>query len=154
MEGYRKLTEAVLQASTACLSWQCVSNEMVYSLYEMTIISQIVDNECPLSDERLFYVVFPDGEIGILCTEDKMVERLYLPLTGADSLEGAVRHDSLELEARKKEIEQAKALLDPLDARINSPKAQPNKMRFCPYCGNEFAGNALFCTKCGQKREG
>ena len=141
------LTEAVAEASTACLSWKCLSDGNVYSLYDMTIIGQIVDNECPLADDSLYYVVFPNGEIGMLCTADKLVDRLYMPLSDKASLERAVRYDSQELEARRSELLEARKILE--HSKENNAGAV--KIRFCTNCGAKLLEGSNFCCECGSK---
>ncbi len=144
---FETLTEAVAEASTACLSWKCPGDGNEYSLYDMTIIGQIVDNECPLADDSMFYVVFPDGEIGMLCTADKLVDRLYMPLSDKASLERAVRYDSQELEARRCEILEARKIHK--SSKENNTGA--GKIHFCTNCGAKLLAGSNFCCECGMK---
>ena len=149
MQGYRSLTEAVQNAAENCTVWQGVSDGQQYSLYDMTILCQIVDMEAPLTDSRFFYVVFPDGEIGLLCTEDRLIDRLFLAVHDRQAILEAAAHDRQELDARLSEIEAAKRML------AKQPARQPTKKRpaFCRNCGNPLPPKGKFCENCGSPVE-
>lgn len=141
MEGYRTLTEAVAVALKVCDSWYDAENEETIGAEDMSYIAQIIDLESPNTSDEIYYVVFPDGEIGILCTYDRSISRLFIP-SDSDFVPCA---DMLL-------TDDAMPVPDNTTVRENSGNTK-KQYRYCTNCGSKIRIGSKFCTECGQKVE-
>lgn len=119
MEGYKSFKEAVLDASNNARVWKYAGKEdEIYKKEELLEMGDFYDKTFPL-DEWNYFVVFPDGEIGLLATQDGAIDRLFLPI----------------VPAAKKQVPQQRA------AGFCSSCGSPLKggEKFCPVCGSPVA---------------
>ena len=148
MEGYKTLTEAAAMAMKVCSSWYGDETEETYGVEELSYIAQIADLESPNTSEELFYVVFPDGEIGLLSTYDRGIRRLFIP---SDS--DFVPKKRMLLNEHD-EMTPDEAMPHEKPFREDAPEARTQKeYRFCIYCGTKVQSRYKFCPNCGKRIE-
>lgn len=161
MEGYKTLTEAVAMALKVCSSWHGDETEETYGTEDMSYIAQIIDYESPNTSDEMFYVVFPDGEIGLLCTYDRSIRRLFIPsdsdfVPTADMLlneddemisDDTMPHKNIFEEDKPKAESMTAPAPDP------APVKPEREYYFCIYCGTKVHSRFKFCPKCGKRIE-
>lgn len=161
MEGYKTLTEAVAMALKVCSTWYGDETEETYGTEDMSYIAQIIDYESPNTSDELFYVVFPDGEIGLLCTYDRSIRRLFIPsdsdfVPTADMLlnedNEMIADDTMP---HRNIFEEDK--LESQSVAVSVPNVatvEPERnFYFCIYCGTKLCSRFKFCPKCGKRIE-
>ncbi len=146
MEGYRTLTEAVFEASKVCDSWYGDETEDTYGSEEMAYIAQIADLEAPNTNREMFYVVFPDGEIGLLCTYDRSIRRLFIP-SDSDFVPSA----DMTLEDDDKMIGDRNFETDKPDSGSGNAVKAERDYSFCTNCGTKVMKGYKFCPSCGSR---
>ena len=158
MEGYKTLTEAVAMALKVCSSWVGEETEELYGAKDMAYIAQITDIESPNTSKEMFYVVFPDGEIGLLCTYDRSIRRLFIP-TDSDFVPSARmmlkgKDDMIPDDAMPRSVPFRAAPPEDRQADTSVPGSGTRPKRdyyYCMYCGAKIESRFKYCTKCGKK---
>ena len=79
MEGYKKFKDVVLDAASAASSWKYAGDGNIFNKDELLAMADFFDEKFPIGDWN-YFVCFPDGEIGLLATEDNQIEQLFLPI--------------------------------------------------------------------------
>lgn len=78
MEGYKKFRDVVLDAATNANEWRYAGDGNLFTKDELLEMADVFDGQFPAGDWN-YFVCFPDGEIGLLSTEDNEIEQLFLP---------------------------------------------------------------------------
>ena len=78
MEGYKSFRETVLDASRFAEKWTYTGSGEPFDKDELLAMAEAYD-ELYKPDGWNYFVAFPQGEIGVLSTEDNTVEWLFLP---------------------------------------------------------------------------
>lgn len=78
MKGYLYMTEAVEEASKVTGRFISCDSGEEFSTEELKDAAKIADITSPVM-EGMFYVVFPDGEIGIMEPAEKEIYELFKP---------------------------------------------------------------------------
>ena len=158
MEGYKTLTEAVSVALKVCRLWIGEETGEIYGEEDMAYIAQITDMESPNTSREMFYAVFPDGEIGLLCTYDRSIRRLFIPaesdfvppvdmmLKGKDDMiPDSSMPRGVPFRAAPPEDRQA-------DTSVPGGGTRPKRdFYYCMYCGAKVESRFKYCTKCGKR---
>ncbi len=126
MEGFRNFVSAMDRASDTCSRWKSYDDGVEYSYPEMMLLAAHLDINEPL-DERCWYVVFPDGEIGMLCEDFDEIMPMYLP-QNRNGITQKMTGD--EFYPKEEEVPQTK---------------------YCMYCGTAIPREAVYCPVCGKK---
>ena len=79
MEGFKAFTQAMDMASDVCSGWKSAADGTVYSYDEMMEMAAYLDGAFPVVGHS-WYVVFPDGEIGLLNEDEKEIVRMFYPI--------------------------------------------------------------------------
>ena len=81
MEGYKSFGKAAEAVSAAAEQWTFSGSGSVFSREELVSLSQFYDARfSPAEDGWHYFVTFPTGEIGLLCTADNGIEILFTPV--------------------------------------------------------------------------
>lgn len=78
MEGFKTFTQAMDMASLNCRKWKDIEEGSICDYDEMMEIAAYLDGAFPLVG-HLWYVVFDDGEIGLLSQDNEEISRMFLP---------------------------------------------------------------------------
>lgn len=79
MKTYKTLTEAYIEALPVCKKWVLVETGDVFNAKGMGELCLVWDADNPMLEEELHYVVFPDGELGIINAKSMLVYQLFVP---------------------------------------------------------------------------
>ena len=132
MEGFRNFTSAMDRASDFSTKWISCDDFQIYTYPEMMLLAAHLDINDPLED-RLWYIVFPDGEICMLHEDFDEIMPLFKPLN-KDKIEKKFTGDEF---------------YPPERTEKKTPKEK--KGGFCIYCGTRLTSEAVYCPECGKK---
>ena len=132
MEGFRNFTSAMDRASDYCSKWISCDNFDIFTYPQMMVLAAHLDINDPLED-RLWYIVFPDGEICMLHEDFDEIMPLFKPLN-KEKIEKKFTGDEFYLPESSKKETQVK-----------------QKNGFCMYCGKPLDPEAVYCPACGKK---
>lgn len=120
MERFGSLAEAAQLAMTRCTGWKFSTSDETYDPASLASIAETHDAENP-ADEDSFYLVSPEGAIGLAEDSDAAIDWLFLPLNTP----------GLDLPSTDK----------PSSSRFCSRCGAPTApgARFCGRCGNKLA---------------
>lgn len=135
MEGYKSFTQTVDRASLCAGCWQSVSDGTVFSYQDMMGIALVLDMTSPL-EEPFWYAVLSNGEIDLLCPQNRTAEQLFL----------AVDPTPVAAEERAR-FDSESGLPDDL----LTDRPAPGAHCFCKYCGSSIDADSVFCRSCGRK---
>lgn len=121
MEGFKTFTQVMDMASDACSVWKSAEDGTVLSYEEMMEMAAYLDGAFPIVGHS-WYVVFPDGEIGLLNEDEQTIIRMFFPVPSA-----------------------------PVAVKLGMEDSVSERPAFCMYCGAKLKPEANFCPKCGKR---
>ncbi len=159
MKHYKNLMSALGDAMATCLAWRLAGTEGNYfnarDLFAFALTEEKKEGSLK---EGQFYVVSPEGAIGIASGYEYLVSWMFLPLEGKTydrevaRLKSELAHDAQPQAAQQRRTQPQPAQqrkTQPQGAKQPQSTAQTGRMRFCRNCGAQMSATAKFCPKCG-----
>ena len=145
----KQMAAAAKMAAEVCSGWHLPDNpNQGYDAMMLQYLCGKQDASRPLAaDSGSYYLVSPEGAIGLTEDDSAHISWLYLPMT----LGAATPPDSIPA-APTMEVAQPPVAPEP-PAPFGKPEAEPEtpKQRYCPKCGKPVSAKGKFCMNCGNR---